>query len=260
MGNSQRRILGNCKLCLKQAQLCESHLMPRALYAPGKKGIQYATRLESNQNPEHLKAYLLCFDCEQRFNNFGECEVLRWLAPRAHKSFPLYERLRVGSPLQEFPRFSIFQGSNFGLLTEKFAYFTLSVVWRRSIHQWIGFDGKPLPMWNLGTFGEEMRSFLAGESQFPCDTAVVVMVCSDEYTRQFWTTPSADVVHNCLGFEFIARGVYFRVLMGHHLPPEFRYVSCAPPTGHILLGQCRESTRDKLSVFVPFPTDPSDAP
>jgi hypothetical protein len=100
-------VFGECKLCLEQKQLFESHLMPRALYAPGKKGIQYATRSQSGQNPEHIKAHLLCFDCEQRFDHLGESEVLRWLAPKARKTFPLHDRLRVALPCGEIQGLSI---------------------------------------------------------------------------------------------------------------------------------------------------------
>lgn len=253
MPESSEPVFGLCKLCLKQEQLCESHLMPKALYAPGRKGIQYATRLQSGQNPEHLKAHLLCSDCEQRFNKLGEWEVLRWLAPKARNKFPLHERLRVALPCGNTPRLAVYEGSEVGVDAEKFAYFTISVAWRRSIHEWCGFDGTPLPQWNLGVFGEQMRTFLSGEAGFPPDTAIMVIVCSDEYTRQFWTAPSTDVVHNCLGFEFIARGVYFRGLMGHHLHPDFHKVSCAVPSRRILLGHCREMTEEKLRILAAFP-------
>jgi hypothetical protein len=47
---------------------------------------------------------------------------------------------------------------------EKFACFTLSVAWRRSIHEWMNFDETPLPQWPLGAFGEQMRTFLVGDS------------------------------------------------------------------------------------------------
>src|SRR5260370_14331347 len=137
-------VIGQCKLCLQQKQLHESHLMPDALYAPGKKGIQYATRSQSGQNPEHMKAHLLCSDCEQRFNQLGESEVLRWLAPKARKQFPLHDRLRVALPCGEIPPFSVYNntnvgysvynGNNVGLDTEKFTYLPPSVTARPPIH------------------------------------------------------------------------------------------------------------------------------
>jgi hypothetical protein len=245
-------VIGQCKLCLQQKQLHESHLMPKALYAPGKKGIQFATRSQSGQNPKQMKAHLLCFDCEQRFGRLGESEVLRWLAPKA-KQFPLHDRLRVALPCGEISTFSVYKGADVGIDTERFTYFTLSVAWRRSIHEWMNVDGTPLPQWPLGAFGEQMRTFLVGESGFPPDTAVMIIVCTDDFTRQFWTGPSTDVVYNCLGFEFIARGVYFRGLMGHHLNPNFHRVSCASPYGRILHGHCRSMTEEKLRILADFP-------
>jgi hypothetical protein len=226
--------------------------MPRALYAPGKKGIQYATRSQFGPNPEHLKAHLLCFDCEQRFDRLGESEVLRWLAPKARKTFPLHDRLRVALPCGEISPYSVYNCIDVGVNAEKFAYFTLSVAWRRSIHTWVNFDETPLPPWNLGTFGEQMRTFLSGEAEFPPDTAVMVIVCSDDHSRQFWTAPATDVVCNCLGFEFLARGVYFRALMGYQLPPNARQISCASPYGRILFGHCRNMTEEKLKLLA-FP-------
>lgn len=247
-------VIGRCKLCLQEKQLHESHLIPNALYAPGKKGIQFATRTQSGHNPEHLKAHLLCFECEQRFDRLGESEVLRWLAPKARRQFPLHDRLRVAVPWGEVRPYSIYKGADVGLDTEKFTYFTLSVAWRRSIHDWMNFDGTRLPSWNLGAFGEQLRTFLVGDAGFPPDTAVMIIVCSDEYTRQFWTGPATDVVYNCLGFEFLARGVYFRGLMGRHLSPNFHRLSCASPYGRILHGHCRNMTEEKLRLLADFPS------
>jgi hypothetical protein len=177
--------------------------------------------------------------------------VLRWLAPKTQKQCPLHDRLRVALPCDEHQGYSVYNGSEVDVNADRFAYFTLSVAWRRSIHEWCSFDGAPLPQWNLGEFGEQMRAFLSGEAGFPPDTAIMVIVCSDEYTRQFWTTPSTDVAYDCLGFEFIARGVYFRGLMGHHLRPDFHKMSCSPPYGRILHGHCREMTVEKLRVLAP---------
>lgn len=249
-----RPVIGQCRLCLQKKQLHESHLMPRALYAPGKKGIQFATRSQSGQNPKQMRAHLLCFECEQRFDRLGESEVLRWLAPKARKKFPLHDRLRVALSCGEIPPYSIYRGADVGLDADKFAYFTLSVAWRRAIHEWLNFDGTPLPPWNLGVFGEQMRTFLIGEAEFPPNTAVMIIVCSDEHSRQFWTAPSADVACNCLGFEFLARGVYFRALMGHHLRRTNAHeINCASPYGRILYGRCRNMTEEKLQMLA-FPT------
>ncbi len=240
---------GQCKLCLKEKPLHESHLMPAALYAHGKRKITFATRSVSGSDPKEIKAHLLCFDCEQRFNDHGEKEVLKWLAPKSIRSFPLHDRLRVARPCEDFPAISVFKCRDVGVDAAKFTYFTLSVVWRRAIHDWIGFDGEVMPRWNLGVFGEQLRAFLVGESGFPPDTAVFAIVCTDSYSREFWTAPAHDVAYNCLGFEFLARGVYFRALMGKHLPPDSHTLSCALPYERVMYGPCRSLTLEKLKVL-----------
>jgi hypothetical protein len=248
--------IGECRLCLKQKPLHKSHLMPHALYAHGKRKITFATRTKSGFNPKEIKDHLLCFDCEQRFDGLGEKEVLRWLAPKSTKDFPLHDRLRVACPCEtsppNYPPLSVFRCSDVGIDAAKFTYFTLSVMWRRAIHDWVGFDGEGLPAGNLGAFGEQLRAFLAGEAPFPPDTAVLVKVCSDSYSREFWTAPSTDVVHNCLGLEFLARGVYFRALMGKHLPPDSHTLSCSLPYERVLYGHCREETMEKLRILAPL--------
>jgi hypothetical protein len=241
--------IGECKLCLKEKPLHESHLIPRALYAHGKRKISFATRSVSGSNPRQMKVHLLCLDCERRFNEYGENEVLKWLAPKSARCFPLLDRLRVACPCEDFPALSVFKCRDVGVDAAKLTYFTLSVVWRRAIHDWIGFDDQLLPRWSLGTFGEQLRSFLAGEEPFPPDTAVFVIVCTDSYSREFWTAPAHDVVCNCLGFEFLARGVYFRALMGKHLPPDSDTLSSALPHERILYGHCRNMTVEKLKIL-----------
>jgi hypothetical protein len=156
--------------------------------------------------------------------------------------------------LAENPQYSVFNGADIGINAEKFTYFAISVIWRRSIHEWANFDGTLLPQWNLGDFGEEMRTFLVGDAGFPPDTAVIVIVCSDEHSRQYWYPPSSDVIFNCLGFEFLTRGVYFRALMGHNLPKDAPHLSCSAPYGRILQGHCREMTEMKLSMLTAFPS------
>lgn len=247
---------GQCRLCLRQKPLHKSHLMPHALYAHGKRKITFATRTGSGINPKEIKDHLLRFDCEQRFDRLGENEVLKWLAPKSKSDFPLHDRLRVACPWAtgppNYPPLSVFRCADVGIDAAKFTYFALSVMWRRAIHDWVGFDGEIIPAQNLGFFGEQLRAFLAGEAPFPPDTAVVVKVCSDSYSREIWTIPSSDVVLNCLGHEFLARGVYFRALMGKHLPLDSNTVSCSLPYERVVYGPCRAETAEKLRILAPL--------
>jgi len=96
----------------------------------------------------------------------------------------LHDRLRVAYPCEDSPRLSVFNCRDVGVDAAKFTYFTLSVVWQRAVHDWVGFDDIVLPRWNGGTLGEQLRMFLAGEETIPPDTAVFVTVCTDSYSRE----------------------------------------------------------------------------
>src|SRR5579864_4139047 len=133
----------------------------------GQKGNPVRHQITIRPQSRTHESALALFECEKRFDQLGESEVLRWLAPKARKQFPLHDRLRVAMPCAEIPLYSVYKGPDVGLNTERFAYFTLSIVWRRAVHDWTNFDGALMPPWNLGVFGEQLRQYLSGESEFP---------------------------------------------------------------------------------------------
>src|SRR5882724_10496397 len=99
-----------------------------------------------------------------------------------------------------------------------FAYFALSMAWR-STHSWPVSgeeDTKPL---SLGRYKEPVRQFLAEETkEFPRDTAVIVVVCTDKVSREAWFLPNQcdDIWYHDL--RFLAFGVFFRVILGKSMP------------------------------------------
>src|SRR5437879_1175737 len=135
---------GTCRLCLKDADLQDSHYIPAALYPKGQK-LEYGTGTGTGVVVEHMKAPLLCLDCEKRFDQNGESEVLRHIAPKSVKRFPLHEKLRLALPREADASISRFAGYDIGLDMDKFAFFTLSVVWRGAVHQWVFPDGNFAP-------------------------------------------------------------------------------------------------------------------
>jgi hypothetical protein len=225
-GNMSKR--GICKLCGDEKSLQESHYIPAALYPKAQK-LQYATRIGAGVVVEHMKAPLLCSDCEKRFDRNGESEVLRHVAPKSSKRFPLHEQLRLALPREADSSISRFAGYDVGLDMDKFAYFMLSVVWRGAVHQWTFPDGNVAPQIALGAFEQPIRLYLLGKAPLPPDTAVIVIVCSDKEARKTWITPSTHVEAICLNFRFLTRGVFFRAMMGRHLPQYFRDRCCTSP-------------------------------
>ncbi len=127
---------------------------------------------------------------------------------------------------------------DFDVDTEKFAYFALSVAWRRTIHEW----NPALPRLELGQFAEDMRRYLLGEILFPSNMSVLVMVCSDQVSRRMWTVPTPFVEAGCLNVAFDVRGIRFRVMMGH-LPAFAREWDCRGPQRPIFLADCEKKTR-----------------
>src|SRR5258708_1146119 len=206
------KLIGTCKLCRREEiELRESHFVSRKLYYSSKKKLEFVNFIDAGLDPEELKAHLLCRECEARFSVNGEDEVLKHVAPKyVLKALPLAERMRVAWARDNNPSAPRHDGRDFGIDTDKFAYFALSIVWRRTIHEW----SPAIPRWELGQFAEDMRQYLLGETPFPRNMSVLVIVCSDEASRRIWTIPSQSVEVGCLNFSFDVRGIRFRVMMG----------------------------------------------
>ena len=241
--------IGVCKLCREETNFQESHFIPAALYPKAQK-LEDATRIGSGAVIEHMKVSLLCSDCEIRFDRNGESEVLRHIAPKSVKRFPLHEKLRLALPREmEDDSLSRFAGYDIGLDMDKFAYFTLSVVWRSAVHQWVLPDGNAAPPIVLGGFEEPIRKYLHGEAPLPPDTAIIVIVCSDEEARNTWVTPSTNVQAMCLNFRFLARGEFFRAMMGWPLPQYFRDRCCTSPRKCVFYGDVKHRMPEIFQIF-----------
>ena len=128
-----------------------------------------------------------------------------------------------------------FDARDFDIDTEKFAYFAVSLVWRRTIHEW----HSAIPRWELGQIAEDMRRFLLGETQVSSNTAVLVMVCSDTMSRRIWMVPEHFDKLGCLNFSFTVRGIFFRVVIGR-LPQIIRDANCLAPHRPIFLADCEK--------------------
>jgi len=247
---------GVCKLCLEMKPLQESHFIPAALYPRGRK-LSIATRdrrlVALDSKDKHIKDYVLCSDCEQRFDRNGESEVLYWVSPKS-KTFRLRERLKLALPRDYNPSdpdqsINRYSGNDIGVNVEKFAYFAISVIWRGAAHDWVLPDGKMRPHDALGDFVEPMRLYLLGQASFPPHTSVIVIVGSDDESRRVWTIPGAHVEADCLNFRFQIFGVMFRVLMGHRQWDYFRDHSCTSPRKCIFYGSMKHRMPEIMQIF-----------
>src|SRR5690348_15528213 len=76
----KQRPFAKCKLCGLERLLCDSHLLPSALYAllksPSKDPVVLTSRIVMHSSRQ-TTTYLLCEKCEDRLNEGGET----WLIP-----------------------------------------------------------------------------------------------------------------------------------------------------------------------------------
>jgi|SRR5215469_3115467 len=175
-----------CKLCLETKPLQKSHFMPAALY-PKHRKPSFATTSGTgafDSKEKQIKAHLLCFDCEQRFDQNGESEVLYWVNPKGN--FRPGDRLKVSLPRDYDPKdpdqsISRYSGDDIGVDMNKFAYFAISLLWRGAVHDWVMPDGVVRPHDALGGFVEPMRLYLLGQALLPPYTSVIVIAGSFKY-------------------------------------------------------------------------------
>ncbi len=219
--------------------------MPAALY-PKTVKLEY---LPSNGQPlKEITDVLLCFDCEQCFNRRGESEVLRYIAAKiAKKPIPLVAKLEPSIVQEGDKTLKSYDGSEIGLNMDMFAYFALSMAWRGT-HSWPICGSKHTTPIRLGFYEEPIRRFLAEETMdFPSETSVIVIVCTDKESREAWFLPTQcdDVWFHDI--RVLALGLFFRVVLGRSIPDVLKTDSCHADGKRIHLGDASEKTRQALA-------------
>ncbi len=249
--SKRRKKCGKCALCLQTRRLEDSHFLPAALY----RGLldhrlkdpnpvhmtKHVSRTTSNQ----MHNYLLCKDCEHRFNKYGEAYVLKWLAPKKvrYGSFPLFERLNVALELRQMPGIKSYSAANVGIDTAKFAYFALSILWRAAVHRWLLPDGNLRDQINLGEYEEPIRNYLLNAAPFPDNVVVVLTVCTDPESRGTLYPPTLRRGTAFQAYGFLTLGVHFDISMGKTIPSGWRACCCASsPRPLIFSRSCLDRT------------------
>jgi hypothetical protein len=243
---------GICALCREWKKLCLSHFMPAALY-PDRTGLrsQFASLLQVTGTAQEIAAYALCRACENRFNRWGETEVLRFVDPKTKGKFPLIDLIAQKIPIDVEPSSEIYSGIDLGMKMDHFAYFAMSIVWRRVAIEWNDFHGAILPRTPLaGDAEEEIRKYLCKKNApLPKDTVVIVIVCNDDESRKVWTPPGPEEMEGCTNFRFMVRGFYFRVLIGSGMPAFYRSFCCTSPQKPFVYGSAKHRMPELMQIF-----------
>jgi hypothetical protein len=218
---------GNCRLCLQVRELQDSHLLPSSVYKKTRgsgEGSQHPYMLSAEgarQNSRQVSDYLLCRDCEHRFNVRGERYVMSLV--KSKQGFPLQEMLRASNATH--PKVTM-NTAGYSVIDSpaidrnKLAYFAASVFWRAAVHTWRNDDGTTFRN-RLGKYEEPFRQYLLGAA-FPENAVLTVFACSDRNSQETFFMPAFRRVEEHFGHGFNCRGIHFVMNVGKIIPKEIR--------------------------------------
>jgi hypothetical protein len=219
---------GTCKLCLKEADLQDSHYLGHALYRLSRADGQNPILLSPNlitQDQKQITDYLLCWDCEQRFSRMGEEYTMR-LVDRGDAGFKMMDLVRA-NPWNRWTagEYTMYSGASMGIDTDKLAYYALSVIWRGT-HVWPTFKNRATGGLELGDHEERIRRYLVGTDPYPPDVIVKVSAScgSDSQDAIDFPRPNPEQT-DAAAFTFTTRGIWFDVVVGDPLPA-YMYDHC----------------------------------
>jgi len=197
--------VGVCALCLQMRELCDSHLVPKALYRVVRAADHrrhpdpvLLTSKVKRQTSFQATQYLLCNECEKRFDHNGEDWVMRHCY-RGRDRFRLREMLQRAAPIHTDEENTIYNASTVaGMEVEKAVYFCVSVFCRASVRRWES-SGQQYEGIRLGPkYQEEIRAYLLGDAGLPQNAAVMFIVSAlprPHLTFNFPDTVRIDASH-----------------------------------------------------------------
>jgi hypothetical protein len=255
------KVLDQCRLCLNQAELQDSHFIPQAAY-------ERVRGEGKNQNPilvhdgtavqtlAQTRAHLLCSDCEQHLSENGE-HTFFLNCYRGLGRFRLLQALKEQKPLREDDRFAAYvvpESEN--SVIEQIGYMGLSVLWKCAAHAWKD-RGSTIPSISFGSpYQEQIRQFLVKAGPFPEHAAMVVEV-SDDNNRLIAVigTPATSKLPTHYLHWIDICGITFNLFVGPRMPQPIREL-CVFKTGQkcVLVAKQQEAMlartyREHLTVL-----------
>lgn len=223
---AKKNVVAVCELCRKRKPLCKSHYLGKAVEklcrGDGDDAVMMTPKVIMARQRQ-LWAHLLCRDCEERLNRFGETPVLKLLDNGSR--FPLLQRMESGIALKDERGTLTFSGSAMEIDTDALAHFALGILWKGSVHKWSTAEKQTTSV-ALGSFKETIRKFLLGESGFPCDVYVLVAACEDKGSRGMVFAPSLVNGSRNRMFGILVRGIWFHVITDKTAPSGTKELCC----------------------------------
>jgi len=224
--------VGQCKLCLQQKELQESHLLPAAVYRLCRHEteeisdpitIRHDSKNKSFrvfQTSRQITGPVLCSDCEQLLNTQGESWVLPVLS--SLEGFPLYEMLAQGEP--EFPSESEELTAYYAeklpaIRTDRLVHFGAAIFWKAAAHNWQ--TGHGYVRLYLGKYAAGLRKFVLGE-RFPEHLYLMVTIVPPKYPTISAFVPYESKIKGFYHYSFYVPGIEFRLSVGREVPDYLR--------------------------------------
>lgn len=219
---------GICKLCLKEAELRNSHYLPQAAYA--------ANRADSLRNPnpvallgtraiqtsDQLRAPTYCGDCEDLLNRNGERWVLAHLSTGYKEDFPLQEEIIRATPTMVGDNIELYEGRKLPAFDmDQLIYFGLSVFWRGASREWKSTKGLPTPPVDLGEYYEPIRKFLLG-GPYPDHVYMTVLIHNLKPVVNAVLPVHTGVSGYGDFYWFYCNGLGYMLFLGEHTPADQR--------------------------------------
>jgi len=178
-----------------------------------------------------MKAYLLCSECERRFNDDGEGWMLRH-GYRGRGRFRLRGTLRLATPLGQMHDGTAYSASTAGLDVAQIAYYASSVFWRASVFSSFDRDHN----FSLGKCYEaDFRQYLLDHASFPTDAALVVQVANvNSPLNVVWFPFSQNHAAGYHQHSFFAQGLLFWLFVGGNLIPKLDLLCIVRSKEHII--------------------------
>jgi hypothetical protein len=223
---------GKCPGCKKTKQLVSSHLVSRAVYDYLRTDQLHPIVVgggEIRATTDQLQAELLCQDCENILNRGGE----QWMVGKLcefDRRFPLYEIVRQRAPLYADWDREIFAAcANPDIDVQSISHFALGIFWKASIHPW------QFGEISLGPYSEAIRTWLRGETGFPKNVALNVILSRPVAAQIIMNPPYETTATACHTYLFHVPGVLFRLSVGKQIPQEEKTLCFYSSAEHFII-------------------------
>jgi hypothetical protein len=240
--------IGVCKLCLQKRPLCQSHLIPRAVYniCRARKAANpnplLVTHKFAMQTSRQLKVPLLCLECEQLLRARGEDWTIPELA-RLNQQFLLFEKLKAAQPAFVQPDFvAYFLEAVPTIHVPELVHFAMGIFWKASTHSWA--KGRRKPWADLGELPREsIRRFILGETEFPDQMALSLTILPPPKALIAFNYPYATKGPDPT-FHLYVSGINCTLWIGCNVPENVAVTSIhRPPHLLLVVDNVRDITR-----------------